>query len=301
MGGVWRIRRERNVTNRRILMSRKIGSTLKKAVQSFALAMGLMLGWGAAVGDAAPGPAPLQEAGDYRLGPGDVVRISVFNYPELALETRISQTGNITFPLTGPIAVGDLTAAEAEGRIAGKLRQGGYISDPHVTVVVSQFKAREVAVMGQVKNPGKYPIEKQSRVMDMLAAAGGVTTAEAGDTATLLRANGAKLVIDLKALFEGSPGQNPEVAAGDTLFVPKAPQFYVYGEVQRPGAYRLQRGMTVSQAISAAGGLTPRGTDTWPAPIVKRRDASGVEQETPVDGSYSLQPDDVLYLRERWF
>ncbi|AAU90616.1 MULTISPECIES: polysaccharide export protein EpsE [Methylococcus] len=277
-------------------MPGKISSGVKAAWCRIALVMGLMAGWGAVAGD-----APLHEAGDYRLGPGDVVRISVFNYPELAIETRISQTGNITFPLTGPIAIGDLTAAEAEGRIAGKLRQGGYISDPHVTVVVSQFKAREVAVMGQVRNPGKYPIERQSRVLDMLAAAGGVTTADAGDTATLLRANGEKLVIDLNALFEGSPGQNPEVAAGDTLFVPKAPQFYVYGEVQRPGAYRLQRGMTVSQAISAAGGLTPRGTDTWPAPIVKRRDANGVEQETTVDGSYALQPDDVLYLRERWF
>ncbi|CAI8782587.1 polysaccharide export protein EpsE [Methylococcus capsulatus] len=277
-------------------MPGKISSGVKAAWCRIALVMGLMAGWGAVAGD-----APLHEAGDYRLGPGDVVRISVFNYPELAIETRISQTGNITFPLTGPIAIGDLTAAEAEGRIAGKLRQGGYISDPHVTVVVSQFKAREVAVMGQVRNPGKYPIERQSRVLDMLAAAGGVTTADAGDTATLLRANGEKLVIDLNALFEGSAGQNPEVAAGDTLFVPKAPQFYVYGEVQRPGAYRLQRGMTVSQAISAAGGLTPRGTDTWPAPIVKRRDANGVERETTVDGSYALQPDDVLYLRERWF
>ncbi|MDF9392759.1 MULTISPECIES: polysaccharide export protein EpsE [Methylococcus] len=277
-------------------MSRKIRSAVNAALSCIVLALGLMAGWGGVAGD-----APLSGAGDYRLGPGDVVRISVFNYPELAMETRISQTGNITFPLTGPIAIGDLTAAEAEGRIAGKLREGGYLSDPHVTVVVSQFKAREVAVMGQVKNPGKYPIEKQSRVMDMLAAAGGVTTVDAGDTATLLRASGEKRVIDLKALFDGDPSQNPEVAAGDTLFVPKAPQFYVYGEVQRPGAYRLQRGMTVSQAISAAGGLTPRGTDTWPAPIVKRRDANGVEQETSVDGSYVLQPDDVLYLRERWF
>jgi polysaccharide export outer membrane protein len=258
--------------------------------------MGLMSGGGAIAGD-----APADEAGDYRLGPGDVVRISVFNYPELALETRISQTGNITFPLTGPIGVGDLTAAEAEARIAGKLRQGGFISDPHVTVVVSQFKAREVAVMGQVRNPGKYPIEKRSRVMDMLAAAGGVVAVEAGDTATLLRASGEKVVIDLEDLFEGAAGQNPEVGAGDTLFVPKAPQFYVYGEVQRPGVYRLQRGMTVSRAISAAGGLTPRGTDTWPPPIVKRRDTAGVEQEQSVDGSFSLQPDDVLYLRERWF
>ncbi|MEW6038494.1 MAG: polysaccharide export protein EpsE [Pseudomonadota bacterium] len=277
-------------------MPARISSAVKAALCCVALALGLMAGWGAVAGD-----APLHETGDYRLGPGDVVRISVFNYPELALETRISQTGNITFPLTGPIGIGDLTAAEAEARIAGKLRQGGYISDPHVTVVVSQFKAREVAVMGQVRNPGKYPIEKQSRVMDMLAAAGGVTADDGGDTATLLRANGEKLVIDLKALFEGSPSHNPEVGAGDTLFVPKAPQFYVYGEVQRPGVYRLQRGMTVNQAISSAGGLTPRGTDTWPAPVVKRRDAAGAEQETSVEGSHLLQPDDVLYVRERWF
>lgn len=278
---------------------------LKAFVYGVLLAIGMTLGWSAAAevggggGRSAVSPAP--EAGDYRLGPGDVIRISVFNYPELAMETRISQSGRITFPLIGEIGVGDQTAIEAETRIAEQLRQGGYIRQPHVTVLVSQFKAREVAVMGQVKNPGKYPLEKASKVLDLLAAAGGVVATDAADNATLLRANGEKIPLDLKALFDGGAGQNPGVEAGDTIIVPKAPQFYVYGEVQRPGAFHLQRSMTVSQAISSAGGLTPRGTDSWPAPIVKRRDSSGQEQEITVDGSYPLQPDDVLYIRERWF
>jgi polysaccharide export outer membrane protein len=85
----------------------------------------------------------------------------------------------------------------------------------------------------------------------------------------------------------------------DTIFVPKAPQFYVYGEVQRPGMYRLERGMTVSQAITAGGGLTPRGTER--RAIVKRKQPDGTQNEVKVETTSQLEADDVLFIKESWF
>jgi polysaccharide export outer membrane protein len=136
-------------------------------------------------------------------------------------------------------------------------------------------------------------------VLDLLAQAGGPVGMVAGEQATLIHQDGSKVTIDLHALFEGDPTQNPVVTSGDTIYVPRAPQFYVYGEVQRPGFYRLERNMTVTQAISAGGGLTPKGSEHGLK--VKRRDASGKEQEVSVKGPDLLQPDDVLSIRESWF
>lgn len=246
-------------------------------------------------------PSAQEEESDYRLGPGDVIRINVFNYPEMTTETRIRQTGRVTFPLLGEVDLDGLTVAKAEARIAERLRRGGYIAEPHVTLVVLQFRSREVTVLGEVNHPGKYALERPGRILDLLALAGGLVTAEAADTVTLLRRDGSKVTIDVAALLDGDVRQNLPIEGGDTLLVPKAPKFYVYGEVQRPGAYRLERGMTVTRAISLAGGLTPRGAETWPAPILKRRGSDGLEHEEAVDGSRLLQVDDVLYVRERWF
>jgi polysaccharide export outer membrane protein len=101
-------------------------------------------------------------------------------------------------------------------------------------------------------------------------------------------------------LFAGDAAQNPAVASGDTINVPRAAQFYIYGEVQRPGAYRLERNMTVSRAISAGGGLTPRGSER--RTIVKRRDGHGKEQTYSIKGSDDLlKPDDVVYVKESLF
>lgn len=236
---------------------------------------------------------------DYRLGPGDVVKLNVFEYPDLATETRITQGGGITFPLLGEVKIGGMTLGEAETVIANRLREGGFIRQPQVTVMVLQFQSQQIAVLGQVNKPGKYPIGEASTIMDLLALAGGVVTASASESATLLRENGEKVNIDLRALFDGDKSQDQPVKGGDTVYVPRAPQFYIYGEVQRPGTYRLERNMTVAQAISVGGGLTPRGTQWWPE--VKRRNARGEEEEITVDESDLLQADDVLYVRESWF
>ena len=136
-------------------------------------------------------------------------------------------------------------------------------------------------------------------MLDLLAEAGGVVTGIAADEAALVRADGTKLEIDLYELFRRALGEQQPLAGGDTLYVPRAAQFYVYGEVQRPGAYRLERRMTVSQGISAGGGLTPRGTER--RATVKRRGPKGGETEVDVKGPDLLQPDDVLFIKESLF
>lgn len=236
---------------------------------------------------------------DYRLGPGDLIKVSVYGYDELTTEVRISQTGYINYPLLGEVSVSGMSPREAASRIATKLVAGGFIREPKVDVLVQEYQSQKISVMGQVTKPGKYALTSSSTVLDMLAEAGGVVTVAAGDQATLLRKNGTKVPIDLHKLFEGDLTQNYSVAGGDTIFVPKAPQFYIYGEVQKPGMYRLERNMTVAQAITAGGGLTPRGTEN--RAVVRRQQSDGTQAEVKVETTSQLQADDVLFIKESWF
>jgi polysaccharide export outer membrane protein len=239
---------------------------------------------------------------DYQLGAGDVVKISVYEHPDLVLETRVSVNGKITFPMVGEVWLGGKTTAEAEQLISQRLIDGEFLRKPQVTVVVIQFQSQQVNVLGMVNKPGKYSLERVSHVLDLLALANGVAIPTAANYATLIRTDGTNINVDLNALFQGNISQNYIVNNGDVIVIPKAPMFYVYGEVQRPGSYRLEKDMTVIQAISMGGGLTPKGTDFWPNPVIKRRDAEGKEQEIDVDEGFTLlQEDDVLYLKESWF
>ena len=238
-------------------------------------------------------------AGDYRLGPGDLLHITVSGYAEMSTDVRVSQTGNITYPFIGEIQVASLSAQAVEGVIAKKLNDGGFIRQPQVTVLVSEYQGQKISVMGQVQKPGQYPLTSHVRVLDLLAEAGGTVPLSAADQATLLRKDGSKVAIDLQLLFDGDPTQNPEVSDGDTIYVPRAPQFYIYGEVQKPGMYRLERNMTVSRAISAGGGLTPKGSEH--RVLVKRHATDGKERSTSVSSSTSILPDDVIFVKQSWF
>ena len=236
---------------------------------------------------------------DYRLGAGDLLKIVVFDHDELNLDARVSQTGNITFALVGQVPVGGLSTREAELLLAKRLAEGGFVSQPQVSILVSDYESQKVSVMGQVTKAGQYPLDSSKSVLDALALAGGLLSDAAGDDATLVRADGTHVAIDLPRLFDGDPAMNLPVHDGDTVFVQRAAQFYVYGEVQHPGQYRLPRNTTISQAISIGGGLTPRGTQR--GAIVKRLDADGKEHKLPVADQDLLQPNDVLLIKPSWF
>ncbi len=243
-------------------------------------------------------------AGDYKLGPGDTLKITVFDYPDLATEERVSESGTISFPLLGKISVGGLSTDEMRSLIATRLESQGFIKQPHVTVIVTQFVSQQVSVIGEVNKPGKYPLEKTSTIVDLLSTAGGVN-ANGGDKAILIRpakdgGKETKTEIDLYALFQGKDSKHAEVQHGDVIFVPRAQVFYIYGEVQRPGSLRLERNMTVTHAISAAGGLTSKGTENGVK--LKRRDEHGDMQIIEdVDLEEQVKPDDIIYVRESWF
>jgi polysaccharide biosynthesis/export protein len=236
---------------------------------------------------------------DYRLGPGDLIRVVVFDHEELSVDMRISQTGNVTFPLVGLVSVSGLSTRETELLLTRRLTEGGFVKQPEVSVLVEEFQSQKVSVMGQVSKPGQYPLDAARTVLDVLAMAGGVLNDTAAEDATLVRADGQRTVIKLQKLFDGDPAVNYGVQGGDTVFVPHAPQFYIYGQVQHPGQYRLLQNTTISQAISIGGGLMPRGTQR--GAVIKRLDASGKEQKYSVKNDDVLQPNDVLLIKASIF
>lgn len=257
-----------------------------------------MLGTANALADAT-GAAALPGASDYKVGAGDLLRVSVFGSPELATEARVSQSGSISMSLIGSTTVAGLSTTEAEALLAKRFIDGGFLRQPQVSVLVIEYQSQKINVLGHVVKPGQYALRASGNVLDVLADAGGVIAQSAGDTATLMRADGSKVDIDLDKLFRGDATQNIAIAGGDRLYVPRAEQFYVYGQVQKPGVYKLERNMTVSRAITAGGGLTQRGTER--RAVVKRRDAAGQEKQYSVKPTDVLKADDVLFVKESLF
>lgn len=250
-------------------------------------------------------PASAGAAGetvDYRLSVGDLIRILVFQNPDLTLETRISESGTISYPLIGTAHLGDLTIGMAEKEIARLLQEGGFVKKPQVTIVLLQNRGNQVSVLGHVHRPGRFPLETNTRVSEMLATAGGAVMT-GGDTVILTGTRDGQPIrreIDIAGIFlDVNSTDNVAVMAGDTLYVPRAPMFYIYGEVQRPGMYRIERNMTMQQALTLGGGLTARGTELWLR--VHRKKADGTIEKIAPERSDPVQPDDVLYVRESLF
>lgn len=248
-------------------------------------------------------PATNVRASEYVLGAGDVVRVTVFQNPDLSLETRVSENGVITYPLIGNVPVGGKSAEAAEHTIAKMLRDGGFVISPQVSVLVMQIRGNQVAVLGQVNRPGRYPLETaNTRLSDMLAIAGGAASTGA-DTVIFSGVRDGKQLrreIDVASMFlDERLADDIVLQSGDILYVHRAPMFYIYGEVQRPGVYRLERAMTVMQALASGGGLTQKGTQRGVR--VHRRDASGKIQIIEPSLDEALRADDVLYVKESIF
>jgi polysaccharide export outer membrane protein len=257
----------------------------------------------AATPPAAPAVSGVPNNQDYRLGAGDAIGVQVYQSPDLSIDARVSESGVISYPLVGTVQLGGLTIAEAEKKIADALRSGGFVKVPQVNIVLRQVRGNQVAVLGQVSRPGRFPLETfNTRVSDMLAAAGG-TTATGDDVLIVTGQRDGKpfrKVIDIPALFLNQKSDEDIVlAGGDTLYVNKAPMFYIYGEAQRPGPYRIERGMTVMQALAQGGGPTVRGSQNRLK--LHRRDASGKVVETTPSLTDPVRPEDVIYVRESLF
>ncbi len=239
---------------------------------------------------------------DYRLGTGDVLRITVYGQPDLTTEARIGENGSITFPLIGEVKLVGSTPSQGEAEIVRRLKKGGFILDPNVNLNIVQYHSQQISVLGRVNRPGQVTLDKISRVSDALALAGGIIV-DGADTITLVRERNGKTEyrdIDVIALFkEGGETSNEVVSDGDIINVAKQPMFYIYGEVQRPGSFRLEQNMTVVQALSMGGGLTQRGTQRGIK--ILRRDNKGAMQELATQLSDLVKKDDVIYVKESLF
>ena len=239
---------------------------------------------------------------DYRMGTGDVLRITVYGQPDLTTEVRVGENGSVTFPLIGDVKLAGATPAQGETEISQRLSKGGFILEPFVTLNVLQYRSQQISVLGRVNRPGKYTLEKISRVSDALALAGGVI-ADGADAVTLVRTRDGKPEyrdIDVIALFRpGGETANELVQDGDIINVARQSMFYIYGEVQRPGAFRLEQNMSLVQALSLGGGVTARGTQKGIK--ILRRDDSGIMQQLDTQLADPVRKDDVIYVKESLF
>lgn len=194
---------------------------------ALAVALGLAAMSGQAQTSAAANAAAMAE---YKLGAGDVVRVVVYQNPDLTLETRVSETGVISYPLLGNVRIGGLGVSAAEQLIADGLRNGNYVKAPQVTLVLLQVKGNQASVLGQVNRPGRYPIETADmRMTDLLANAGGVA-GTGGDLVVLTGTRDGKpyrLEIDLPNVFGPNADQgrlnDVLIQNGDVLWVDRAP------------------------------------------------------------------------------
>ncbi len=170
----------------------------------------------------------------------------------------------ITCPLVGAIKIGGLTIPAAEQAIAAALKAGGYIAQPQVNILLTKNLGNQVSVLGQVGRAGRYPLDNFTiKLSEMVAIAGGIgqTGADVAIITGTRDGRPFRKEVDIVGMFlDGKLNDDLVVAGGDVIYVHRQPMFYVYGEAQKPGSYRIERKMTVRQAVAQAGGPTLRGT-----------------------------------------
>ena len=246
---------------------------------------------------------PAHALEEYLLTPGDVIKVSVFKKPDLLLDARVSEAGTIGFPLLGSVPVAGLTLPAAERKIAQLLKDGGFVLNPQVNILLTTAVGNQVAVLGQVNRPGRYPIEGAGgNLTGMLAAAGGIATTGADVVIVTGQRNGKPFRREIDVVnmsLNGTAADDIELRGGDTLFVNRSPMFYIYGQVQRAGQYRLEKGMTVMQALADGGGMTGKGTSR--GIVLHRRDAAGKVKESGASLDEDVRDQDVIYVKESVF
>jgi polysaccharide export outer membrane protein len=247
--------------------------------------------------------APAFAEQEYLLAPGDILKTTVFKNPDLSVDVRVSESGSISYPLIGSVPISGLTLPAAERKIAQMLRDGGFVVNPQVNILLTQAFGNLVSVIGEVNTAGRYSLDAAGgHLSGMLAAAGGVAQTGGDFVIVTGMRNGKpfRREVDIvKMSLSGSPADDIELVGGDTLYVNRAPMFYIYGQVQKPGQFRLERGMTVMQALASGGGVTGKGTQRG---IVRhRRDAGGKVKEDGVNLDDDVQDKDVIYVKESLF
>lgn len=256
-------------------------------------------------GAAAPSTATLPgpDEGGVKLEVGDVVEVSMVGRPELTTTTRVSPQGHLEVPLAGSIPVLGVSLESAAERVATAYREGEFFVDPEVHVALVVPRPQPISVGGEVMQPGRIQFVKDLSVRDAVARLGGLTP-RAAEVAYILRFSGSegvpvRIEVDLANPDFAAGSRNVILLAGDRLEVLAAPRFTIQGAVANPNAYPLRRGVTVSAAIDAAGGLSERGSRKRVQ--IRRKDGAGRVRDIDAEMEDLVQANDVIEVKERRF
>lgn len=259
---------------------------------------------------AATAPVVLHAQTDYRIGAQDVLTIAVFGEADLSGRFTVEQDGTFTFPLIGRVKAGGVTLRELEQGLKKQLADG-FLKNPQVTVAIETYRSQRILVLGEVRSPGEFQLTGDMTLMAALARAGSTTPA-AGHEALIVRAprrissdpaappagESEVIKVDLTDLQSGNVALNIQLLDGDTVSVPKAQSVFVTGQVKAPGAYAIDRGATVLQVLSLAGGPTDRGADSR---IRIQRTVKGKKTDVKAKLSDIVEPGDTIVVPERFF
>jgi len=243
----------------------------------------------------------LVEASEYRVGSGDIIRISVYDHQDLETKVMVSGDGKIVMPLVGQVVVSNLTIPEVSEKIT-ELLADGYIINPQVNIFVEEFRSKKVVILGQVNKPGLIELSGAISFLELISKAGGLAK-DAGDTATIKRSGADEsdvIVVDLVSLIEkGDISQNVPILDGDTVNIAKAGMCFVTGEVKKPGTYQCSENTTILKIIALSGGFTGKASKS----SVRIVRVVGSDKKIIKDVSLDtiLQEDDVIVVPESFF
>ena len=246
--------------------------------------------------------AAASSAANYIIGGHDVLVITSYDQSELSGQFVVETDGTFSYPMLGRFQAAGMTLREAEAELRDQLVERGLFTKPQVTVAVDQCRSQKVFVLGEVRKPGVHTLSGTMRLVEALALADS-TLPTSGGEAVILPAGGSEdqsvVRINLRDLENGKFAQNVTLRDGDTIFVPRAEDVYVFGQVKSPGAYpRRQDDMTVLQALSLAGGVTDRGS-TGRIEIVRIVDHERVEIRA--EFADEVLAGDTIIVPERFF
>ncbi|MPZ17010.1 MAG: hypothetical protein GEV06_03710 [Luteitalea sp.] len=257
------------------------------------------------------GPTPSLPVG-YTIGASDVLAITVWDQADLGGRFVVDGDGTFMFPYIGRVKAGGLRLQELETELKRRLKEG-YFKDPQLTVVVEQYQSQRLYIVGEVRNPGTYPLTGNMTLIEAVARAGSTLPTASYEALVVRNPNGKKaegpvlpdeagggnvVRVNLKALQSGAPDENVQLRNGDTIFVPRAETVYVFGQVNSPGSYAITQGTTVLQALSLAGGVTDRGAT---GRIKIMRIVDGEEAEVSAELTDAVQAGDTIIVPERFF
>ena len=252
-------------------------------------------------------PSALAGQTDYRIGPQDVLNITVFGETDLSGKYTVEQDGTFTFPLVGRVKAGGITLRGFEQELK-KLLSDGFLRNPQVSIAIETYRSQRILVMGEVRSPGEYQLTGDTTLLAALARAGSTTPAASREALVVRprRGGGANsdsgdaeiIHIDLTDLNAGNVALNVSLQDGDTVNVPKALSVFVSGQVKSSGAYAVEPGMTVLQVLSLAGGLTDRGADNR---IKIQRTIKGKLKEIKAKLTDIVEPGDTIIVPEKFF